>query len=1110
MERNRRIGKAYARVPIVTIDGSHELSYDGYKLALNGFDNPDRDLRTEECRKRIGKGIRIKMDNFGNILIKRLSKSGVYIKEWIQAPASLPSSSSSRGAGAGATKVAPGTTAGASSKATPGGKSATNQRVMPSRQQLIKNQNAMMQTANSSGSSTDSSLGSSQSTASSMDQQPASGGGGGGSGSSMTTNDSAICDEVLSVGGRLDQDKIYVLFDMKKFQANITQELCRPFPDKRKLEQQCFSIVGLARDSSDILNLPCWVMVINIVAIEVLNERFPDLMMSSASVAAAAAAGYSDATATRTRPPNFVSIFDRANGKESRRLAAKEEDPYSLPANESSSEMKSSIHGGGGDYAGRSRYYGGGGGNHGGAAPPKSRADMYKRGQVINDPKQQQQHYGTGQQLMAAGATDHAGPPAPMRYKSRSNSNIYGVGKVQQNPNMIRNHHNQQQQVHEGSRYSSSIYSPGHMLVLPSNDSVPPELPPRDFVAGKKVTKSKSSTAISKAAIARDNNHRQPSAAAAGAEEIYSTGGESSINPKARKTKRNRFLESLKAPLELAKSSSSRSCASGLASSAQNASINTAAAAADKTKNSSQTVASGGKSIGASKSNIVKSLLGVGSKSKQQQQHQHEDKVAARPTKDQQRESGEADSVVDSSGELADEPLSQASSSSYNDLDIPTPDYETDENIYALNNCETSSYAAFSSIVAGDSSNNNNKTTTEKAAKKSSTTKQNIAASQLSANNNNNNSGGGNGNGNGKTSNGQQPQKKNNNNSKQNNGSKAHNKDDLYYSGFRAHVPSNINHAPPQQQQQPVRSNGKAASLVDGGVDGNGRLMRTRTSRYASHLAAGGAKMLASKASGRDMMIYGSTTQLSAASVAGGGVSGSRYRSASMQRCYSRQPLLGQQPQPMYSDYYCDLRPAELDLYGGGHYGVALGGGGGAQGRRRSNSKCLPNNSANIYGVAGGGQTTNYDIGRSSSGIYGANSNSSSSSDYADWHPQMRKVNSSGYLNSIFKNHHHHYAAALDSPYGAGAVGHEQQAHVAPKQLKTKPTAHSSSSSNNNSSSASSAESRAFVASRTLGPSRSASVLSKQQQLQSHGQILLNGGPAYRSYDSSNGKLLCE
>ena len=73
---------------------------------------------------------------------------------------------------------------------------------------------------------------------------------------------------------------------MKKFQQNMNRELKRPFPDRHKLESQCISAISFgaskgspSSDSSNgnVLNLPIWIMAVNIVALEMLRTKLPPL-----------------------------------------------------------------------------------------------------------------------------------------------------------------------------------------------------------------------------------------------------------------------------------------------------------------------------------------------------------------------------------------------------------------------------------------------------------------------------------------------------------------------------------------------------------------------------------------------------------------------------------------------------------------------------------------------------------------------------------------------------------------------------------------------------------------------------------------------------------------
>lgn len=175
-ERNRRIAKAYARAPVLTINGSDD-GFDGFRIGLNGFDNPMRDRDTQTCKRLIDHGVKIKMDDQGNILIKRVStKCKIFTKN-----------------------------------TSPGG-----------------------------------------------------------------SEETSIGSEVLkSPNNSLEPDKPYKLFDMTKFSQNVTRELQRAYPDRRRLECQCLSTIIFVKNEKEILNCPCWVMIINVVALDMLKSKLP-------------------------------------------------------------------------------------------------------------------------------------------------------------------------------------------------------------------------------------------------------------------------------------------------------------------------------------------------------------------------------------------------------------------------------------------------------------------------------------------------------------------------------------------------------------------------------------------------------------------------------------------------------------------------------------------------------------------------------------------------------------------------------------------------------------------------------------------------------------------
>ncbi|XP_015782980.1 uncharacterized protein LOC107360770 isoform X2 [Tetranychus urticae] len=202
MERNRRIAKAYARVPVLTVSGSDD-GFDGFKIGLNGFDRaPSRDPLVKRVRDHIGEGVRIKMDEFGNIIIKRLSHCDVFIRGYDREANSI-----SKG--------------------------------------------------------------------------------------------------ILDLDGELTLEKSVKLFDMKKFQSGLNKELRSAYPDRRRLENQCINVIAFVKDATDVLDLPVWIMVVNIVALDMLKSKLPQVCYRNENV------------------PKFVNVFTKPE---------QDEDPYSVPS----------------------------------------------------------------------------------------------------------------------------------------------------------------------------------------------------------------------------------------------------------------------------------------------------------------------------------------------------------------------------------------------------------------------------------------------------------------------------------------------------------------------------------------------------------------------------------------------------------------------------------------------------------------------------------------------------------------------------------------------------------------------------------------------------------
>lgn len=164
MERNRRVAKAYARTRVLTINGYNE-GFDGHRIGLNGFENPMRDKKTNEIKKMIEDGIKIRMDDEGSLLIKRVSNADVYT-------------------------------------------------ILFDRMDNIR------------------------------------------------------CELI-------EMKKSIVLFDMKQYHNDLLREINSPMPNFRSLEKKCFSFVSFANIADDLLNIPVWCIIINLVALEMLVKLLP-------------------------------------------------------------------------------------------------------------------------------------------------------------------------------------------------------------------------------------------------------------------------------------------------------------------------------------------------------------------------------------------------------------------------------------------------------------------------------------------------------------------------------------------------------------------------------------------------------------------------------------------------------------------------------------------------------------------------------------------------------------------------------------------------------------------------------------------------------------------
>ncbi|XP_018019348.1 uncharacterized protein LOC108675829 isoform X1 [Hyalella azteca] len=206
-EKNRRVAKAYLRSPVLTVNGTN-IGFDGFRLGLAGFENPMREPKTEEVISRqIGLGCKLRMDEDGNILVKRISNSNVYVK--------------------------------------------------------------------------------------------------------AVDDENSISNDVLRLPNQaLELSKPIKAFDIRKFEANIDKEMRKIYPNRSKLEAQCILPIAFSKNAPQLLQCPSWVMIINVVALDMLKSKLPN---------------------ARAPPPN---IRNRP------RLPVPEEDPYSVTGSSSSNGSK--------------------------------------------------------------------------------------------------------------------------------------------------------------------------------------------------------------------------------------------------------------------------------------------------------------------------------------------------------------------------------------------------------------------------------------------------------------------------------------------------------------------------------------------------------------------------------------------------------------------------------------------------------------------------------------------------------------------------------------------------------------------------------------------------
>lgn len=113
----------------------------------------------------------------------------------------------------------------------------------------------------------------------------------------------------ISSSTTFEYNKAVKIFDMNKFKKILERESRRPCPNRRRLQSQCISIISFVVDDQKLLNLPSWIMIINIVAIDLLRSEIG--LIDSQDL-------FGQPAAPPPLPPSIRGVF--ATGSERSRL----------------------------------------------------------------------------------------------------------------------------------------------------------------------------------------------------------------------------------------------------------------------------------------------------------------------------------------------------------------------------------------------------------------------------------------------------------------------------------------------------------------------------------------------------------------------------------------------------------------------------------------------------------------------------------------------------------------------------------------------------------------------------------------------------------------------
>ena len=83
----------------------------------------------------------------------------------------------------------------------------------------------------------------------------------------------AIGREIENCSGHLMANKWFKLFDMTRFRDNVIKEMSSNYPDMASLQFQCISVISFGSNSTNILESPSSILIINILALDMLRTR---------------------------------------------------------------------------------------------------------------------------------------------------------------------------------------------------------------------------------------------------------------------------------------------------------------------------------------------------------------------------------------------------------------------------------------------------------------------------------------------------------------------------------------------------------------------------------------------------------------------------------------------------------------------------------------------------------------------------------------------------------------------------------------------------------------------------------------------------------------------